>query len=89
LGSEDFVDEVKERLGERGVSESGGVFWRRIVGYLGHTLKSAAGQFGRDPVAISQGVGKLESRLREDENLRDRINDLTENLAKGRKRILI
>jgi len=45
--------------------------------------------FGRDPVAISQGLGKLESRLWEDENLRGRINKLTENLAKGRKRILI
>ena len=39
--------------------------------------------------AISQGVGKLGSRLREDENLRGRINEPTENLVKGRKRILI
>jgi predicted DNA-binding protein len=31
-------------------------------------------------------VGKLESRLREEENLRERINKLAENLAKGRKR---
>jgi hypothetical protein len=123
LGSEDFVGEVQERLGERGVlgyqlsipeivagvvsglgiskesiySENRnreGSFGRGIVGYLarrlsGHSLKSVAEHFGRDPVAISQGVGKLEWRLREDENLRGRINGLTENIAKGRKRILI
>ena len=123
LGSEEFVEEVQERLGERGVwgyqlsipeiaagvvsglgiskesiySENRnreGSFARGIVGYLarrltGHSLKSVAEHFGRDPVAISQGVGKLESRLREDENLGRRITELAENLAKGRKRILI
>jgi chromosomal replication initiation ATPase DnaA len=62
---------------------------RGIVGYLargltGHSLRSVAEHFGREPVAISQGVGKLESRLREDQNLRGRINELTENLeARG------
>ncbi len=71
-----------------------GSFARGIVGYLarrltGHSLRSVAEHFGRDPVAISQGVGKLESTLREEANLRGRINELTENLAKGRKRILI
>jgi chromosomal replication initiation ATPase DnaA len=123
LGSEGFVEEVQERLGERGiwgyplsireivsgvvfgmgVSEGSierenrnreGSFGRGVVGYLarrltGHSLKSVAEHFGRDPVVISQGVGKLESRLGEDENLRGRINELTENMAKGRKRILI
>jgi hypothetical protein len=39
--------------------------------------------------AISQGVGKVEWRFQEDQNLRGRINELAENLAKGRKRILI
>jgi hypothetical protein len=34
-------------------------------------------------------VGKLESRLQEDENLGRRITELAEKLAKGRKRILI
>ena len=125
LGSEEFVEEVQERVGERGVwgyqlsipeiaagvvfglgisresidSENRnrvGSFARGIVGYLarrltGHSLKSVAEHehFGRDPVAISQGAGKLESRLREDENLGSRITELAENLAKGRKRILI
>ena len=123
LGTEDFVEEVRERLGERGVfgyqlsiaeivagvvsvlgiskesiySENRnreGSFARGVVGYLarrlaGNSLKSVAEHFGRDPVAISQGVGKLETRLREDENLRGRIKELAENLAKGRKRILI
>ena len=123
LGSEDFVEEVQERLGERGgsvyqlplpeivagvVSGLGisresifsenrnreGSFARGVVGYLArrlarHTLKSVAEHFGRDPVAISQGVRKLELKLQEDENLRSRINELAESLAKGRKRILI
>jgi len=52
-------------------------------------LKSVAEHFGRDPAAISQGVGKLETRLREDEKLGSRITELAEKLAKGRKRILI
>jgi chromosomal replication initiation ATPase DnaA len=123
LGSEEFLEEVQERLGERdvfryhlsipeivagvvsglGISKESiysenrnreGSFARGIVGYLarrltGCSLKSVAEHFGRDPVAISQGVGKLESRLREDENLGRRITELAENLAKGRKRILI
>ena len=71
-----------------------GSFARGIVGYLarrltGYSLKSVADHFGRDPLAISQGVGKLETRLREDENLGRRITGLAEKLGKGRKRILI
>jgi len=71
-----------------------GAFGRWIVGYLakcltGHSLKSVAEHFGRDPVAISQGVGKLESRLREDKKLRGKINELTEKLVERRRRILI
>ena len=123
LGSEEFVEEVQERLGEKGVwgyqlsipEIAGGVvsglgiskeslysenrnregsFGRGIVGYLArrltrHSLKSVADYFGRDPVAISQGVGKLESRLREDKDLEGRITELAENLGEGRKRILI
>jgi hypothetical protein len=38
---------------------------------------------------ISQGVGKLETRLREDEKSGDRITELEEKLAKRSKRILI
>ena len=52
-------------------------------------LKSVAEHFGRDPVAISQGVGKLETTLREDEKLESRITGLAEKLAKRKKRILI
>jgi hypothetical protein len=51
---------------------------KRLTGY---SLKSVAEHFGRDPVAISQGVGKLESRLREDENLGRRITELAEYLV--------
>jgi len=123
LGSEEFVEEVQDRLRERdgfryqlsipeivagvvsglGISKESiysqnrnreGSLARGIVGYLarglaGHSLKSVAEHFGRDPVAISQGVGKLETRLRGDEHLGNKITELAENLAKGRKRILI
>jgi len=51
------------------------------------TLKSVAELFGWDPIAMV--VGKLETRLREDENFARRITELAKNLAKGRKRILI
>ncbi len=123
LGSEDFLEEVQEKLGGGivfgyklsipeivagvvsglGISKGliysenrnrEGSFARGIVGYLArrlarHSLRSVAEHFRRDPVVISQGVGKLESRLREEESLRGRIDELAENLAKGRKRILI
>ncbi len=38
---------------------------------------------------ISQGVGKLETRLQEDEKLEDRITKPEEKLAKGSEQILI
>jgi putative transposase len=85
ISRESIYSENRNREGSLG---------RGAVGYLarrltGHSLKSVADHFGRDPVAISQGVGKLEMRFREDENLRNRITDLAEKLAKGGKRILI
>jgi hypothetical protein len=52
----------------------------------GQFLKSVAEHFGRGPAAISQGVGKLESRWQEDEKLGSRITELAENLAKKRKK---
>jgi len=71
-----------------------GAFGRWVVGYLAkhltsYSLKSVAEHFGLDPVAISQGVGKLESRLREDKTLRGKINGVTEKVVEGRKQILI
>jgi len=68
---------------ERNLSRCRG---RRIFGeaFDRAFLRSLAEHFGRGPEAIRQGVGKLESRLREDENLRGRINKLTENLANGK-----
>ena len=123
LGSEEFVEQVQQRLGVRDVFKyqlsipeivagvaSGlglskeliysanknreGAFGRWVVGYLAkrltrHSLKSVAEHFKRDPVAISQGVGKLEAKLREDKKLRGKIDEVTEILGKGRKRILI
>ena len=56
---------------------------------FGNSLKSVAEHFGRDPIAIGQGVGKLEARLHEDAHLGRRITDLAEKLVKGKKRILI
>ena len=123
LGSEEFVEQVQQRLGVRDVFKyqlsipeivagvaSGlglskeliysanknreGALGRWVVGYLAkrltrHSLKSVAEHFKRDPVAISQGVGKLEAKLREDKKLRGKIDEVTEILGKGRKRILI
>jgi hypothetical protein len=54
----------------------------------GQFLKSVAEHFGRGPAAISQGVGKLESRWQEDEKLGSRITELAENLAKERKKLI-
>ena len=70
-----------------------GSFARGIVGYLarrltGYSLKSVADHFGRDPLAISQGVGKLETRLREGENLGRRLTNLAEKLAKEKNEYL-
>ena len=70
-----------------------GSFARGIVGYLarrltGYSLKSVADHFGRDPLAISQGVGKLETRLREDEDLGRRITNLAEKLANEKNEYL-
>ena len=45
--------------------------------------------FGWDPIAVSPVVGKLETRLQEDEIFAKRIAELAEILAKGRKRIII
>ena len=83
----------KESIYSENRNRVGSFAWG-IVGYLarrlpGHSLKSVAEHFGRDPVAIGQGVGKLERRLREDVNSGSRITELAENLAKGRKPILI
>jgi hypothetical protein len=56
---------------------------------LGVKQKASFPLSGRDPLTISQGVGKLERRLWEDEQLEGKITDLAENLVKERKRIVI
>jgi hypothetical protein len=91
----EFVRFVKSRMGQ---GKRGEFYKGKDHRFLGseefvegvqERLKSVAEHFGRDPVAISQGVGKLETTLREDEKLESRITGLAEHLAKRKKRILI
>jgi len=85
ISKESIYNENRNREG----SFAGAVFGYLARGLTGYSLKSVADHFGRDPAAISQGVGKVKTRLREDKNLGKRITELAGNLAKGRKRILI
>ena len=91
----EFVRFVKSRMGQ---GKRGEFYKGKDHRFLGseefvegvqERLKSVAEHFGRDPEAISQGVGKLETTLREDEKLESRITGLAEKLAKRKKRILI
>jgi hypothetical protein len=71
-----------------------GIVCAGTVGYLPkhlawHSLKSVTEHFGRDPVVIRQGVGKVKFRVRENENFWGKINELTKNMTRGKKRILI
>lgn len=71
-----------------------GAHARAVVAYLArglakNTFKSVAEHFSRDPVAISQGVKKLETAIRSDPRLGGKITLLGESLIQGRKRILI
>ena len=68
-----------------------GALGRAVVGYVGrklagHRVKAVAGHFHRDPVAISQGMQKLEVRLREDSAFRGVVKRIEETLTRDRKR---
>ena len=68
-----------------------GAWGRAIVGYVGKKLcgysnKSFAEYFNRDPVAISQGIGKVEGRMGADKNFKAKLRRLEEVITLDRKR---
>jgi hypothetical protein len=55
------------------------------ISLAGYLLKTLAQHFARDSAAAIQGVGKLETRLQENEDLGKKITEQGENLAKEGK----
>ena len=61
-----------------------------MVGYVGrrlagHRVKAVAEHFHRDPVGISQGMQKLEVRLRRDGTVQGAVKRIEETLTRNRK----
>jgi len=56
---------------------------RRISGY---TVKEIADHFRRSSVTISEGIGKVEDLLRKDKAFAKKLNILSQNLIKGKRR---
>jgi hypothetical protein len=68
-----------------------GALGRAVVGYMGrklagHRVKAIAQHFHRDPVGISQGMQKLEARLRADGTVQGAVKGIEETLTRNRKR---
>jgi len=68
-----------------------GALGRAVVGYVGrklagHRVKAVAEHFHRDPVGISQGMQKLEGRLRRDSPVQEAVKGIEETLTRNRKR---
>jgi len=68
-----------------------GALGRAVVGYVGrklagHRVKAVAEHFHRDPVGISQGMQKLEVRLRRDGTVQGAVKGIEETLTRNRKR---
>lgn len=68
-----------------------GALGRAIVAYLarklgGYQIKAVAEHFHRDPVVISQGVGKLEEKLKEQRLFLKRVNRAEKSLTEGKER---
>jgi len=71
-----------------------GALGRAVVGYIGrkltgHLIKEVAEHFHRDPVVISQGIKRLEWKLREEKSFTKKMISLEEALTRGRLQILI
>ena len=67
-----------------------GAHGRAVAGYLGrklggHQVKAVAEHFSRDPVAISQGMKKLEGRLSGERTLREAIEKIEKALTRKRR----
>jgi putative transposase len=94
---EDIVAEVGKRVHitpDRMYSlsrERKGAFGRGLTAYLarklsGYRVRDVAGHFHREPVAISQGMMKVEDRLRADEDLLQKIELIERELTKNRRK---
>ena len=64
-----------------------GALGRAVVGHIGtnlggYTIKAVSEHFSRDPVAITQGVKKLEERLREERDSQQAIERIEKTLSK-------
>ena len=72
-----------------------GALGRSIVGYLGrklggHQIKRTAEHFNRDPVVISQGIKRLESKLNKGEGFAKTMISIEKSLIrKSSRKILI
>jgi len=68
-----------------------GAFGRGLAAYLarklsGYRVKDVARHFHREPVAISQGMMKVEHRLRADEDLAQQVEMMERELTKNRRK---
>ena len=85
------VLEISSDLIYSGSRNRQGALGRAVVGYVGrrlagHRVKAVAVHFHRDPVAITQGIQKLEVRLREDRAFQGVVKGIEETLTRGRKK---
>ena len=79
----EFINSAgRNRLGAPGRGEV--VLIGRKMG--GHTIRAAAEHFIRDPVAITQGVKKVEAKVREDSEFKQAIEKIEKTLTKKREK---
>ena len=68
-----------------------GTLGRAVVGRMGrklggHYVKAVAEHFNRDPVAITQGIKKVEEKLRHENDFQQAIDKIEKMLTKKRKK---
>jgi hypothetical protein len=70
----------------KGITSAIGVFWEAAR----HRVEAGVEHFHRDPVGISQGMQKLEVRLRRDGTAQGAVKGIEETLTRnGRRKYLI
>ena len=68
-----------------------GALGRAVFGLIGrelggHTIRAVAEHFKRDPVAITQGVKKVEAKFREENDFKQAIEKIEKTLTKKREK---
>lgn len=71
-----------------------GAWGRAVVGYIGrklggHQIKAISQHFNRDPVVMSQGIKRLEQKLKEEKAFAKMMTRMEQSFIRNRKRILI